>query len=120
LKRAIVLFAHGSRAAAWARPFEEIASRIRSREPSIEVMLAWLEVMKPSLGEALDALAAKQVSSVRVVPVFFGIGGHVREDLPRLVAAARAAHPELQIAVEKPIGEERAITDAIADFISAR
>jgi len=120
LKRAIVLFAHGSREAAWARPFEEIANRIRSRQPSIEVKLAYLEIMKPSLSEALGALAAKEVSSVRVVPVFFGLGGHVREDLPRLVAAARTAHPQLQITLEKPIGEERAVTDAIADFISAR
>ena len=120
MKRAIVLFAHGSREPAWARPFESIAERIRSRNPTVEVSLAYLVVMKPSLPEALRALAAKEVRSVRVVPLFFGLGGHVRDDLPRIAAEARAAHPQIEVILDTPIGEEPAVIEAIAQLISAR
>jgi hypothetical protein len=46
------------------------------------VALAYLE-HGPSLEEAVTALAAKGALSIRVVPLFLGTGGHVRNDLPK-------------------------------------
>ena len=114
----IVLFAHGSRDSGWAKPFEALASQIRARVPAVEVVVAYLEIMKPSLEDAVRALAAKKISSVRIVPVFLAAGGHVREDLPTLVSALRASYPAMDIAVEVPIGEQPAVIEAIAASIS--
>jgi sirohydrochlorin cobaltochelatase len=111
----IVLFAHGSREAEWARPFERIAARLR-REFLVE--LAYLERMKPTLEEAVASLASMGARRVRIVPVFLGEGGHVREDLPKLAAAARARHPGVEIVLEQTIGERQEVTDAIAAVIS--
>jgi sirohydrochlorin cobaltochelatase len=52
------------------------------------------------------------------VPVFLGAGGHVKEDLPRLVARARADHPKVTIRLEAPIGEQSALIEAIAASIA--
>jgi sirohydrochlorin cobaltochelatase len=116
LKSGIVLFAHGSRDPGWSRPFESIAAQLSGK---FLVRVAYLESMQPSLREAVAALAAEGAKSIRVIPVFLGAGGHVKEDLPRLVAAARSAHPGLEIALEKPIGEQQKVLAAIAAVIAA-
>jgi sirohydrochlorin cobaltochelatase len=116
LKEGIVLFAHGSRAPAWSRPFKKIAAQLPKK---FLVRVAYLELMRPSLGEAVKSLAAAGVKKVRVVPLFLGAGGHVRNDLPRLAAHARNAHPGLHVVVEKPIGEQSKVIRAIADAIGA-
>jgi sirohydrochlorin cobaltochelatase len=115
-KEAVVLFAHGSRDPQWARPFENLASSLRGLLQA-PVALAYLESMTPTLAEAIDSLANK-VDSVRVVPVFLGAGGHVKEDLPRLVSAARARHPALKISIDAAIGDQASVIAAIAEAIS--
>ena len=82
------------------------------------VRIAYLEIMQPSLAEAIGTLAAAGVRSVRVIPLFLGAGGHVKEDLPRLVADAAKAHPSVKLRLEKPIGEQPQVIAAIARAIS--
>ena len=60
----------------------------------------------------------KARSAIRIVPVFLGAGGHVKDDLPKLAAAARARHAGVEIVLETTIGERQEITDAIAAVIS--
>ena len=115
MKEGIVLFAHGSRDAEWARPFEKIGSLLARSMPAHAVRVAYLEHMTPSLGEALAELAALGVGSVRVVPLFFGLGGHLKQDLPRLVEEARINLPVL---IESPIGEQPQVIEAIARAIA--
>jgi sirohydrochlorin cobaltochelatase len=115
LKDGIVLFAHGSREPEWARPFERIAARLGSE---FLVELAYLERMKPTLEQAVASLASMGAKRVRIVPLFLGEGGNVREDLPKLAAGARARHPGVEIVLEQTIGERQEVTDAIAAVIS--
>ena len=116
MKSGIVLFAHGSREPQWARPFESLAAAV-SRRAEAPVRLAYLELMQPSLGEAIESLAREGVEEVRIVPVFLALGRHLREDLPRLAAQAREKFPQLKIQVEPPIGEQASVIDAIAAAI---
>ena len=115
MKEGIVLFAHGSREPGWAKPFERIAQQLSAKHP---VQLAYLEQMKPSLDEAVTTLVSRGIKRVRIIPVFLGAGGHVREDLPKLAEAARARHAGVEIVLETTIGERQEITDAIAAVIS--
>jgi len=116
LKQGILLFAHGSRDPQWSRPFESIASRLSQK---FLVTIAYLEMMPPSLDEAVASLAAAGATSIRIVPVFLGQGGHVKEDLPRLVAKAQSAHSGVKLILEKAIGEQPQVIDAIAAAIAA-
>jgi sirohydrochlorin cobaltochelatase len=115
LRDGILLFAHGSREAGWAKPFESIARQLAGE---FLVELAYLEIMKPTLEEAVASLASKGAQRVRIIPLFLGAGGHVREDLPRLAEAARERHAGVEIVLERTIGERAEVTDAIAAVIS--
>ena len=112
MKQGLVLFAHGSRDPGWSKPFEQIAARL---DRQFLVRVAYLEVMRPSLDEAIAELVAAGVGAIRIVPVFLGMGGHVKEDLPRLVAAA---NPPVKITIDPPIGEQAGVIEAIAAAIS--
>jgi sirohydrochlorin cobaltochelatase len=116
LKQGIILVAHGSRDPQWSRPFERIAASVGEKLPAVCIGLAYLEY-GVSLDEAVAALIARGVGSIRVIPLFLGQGAHVKEDLPQLVAAA--TRPGLHIALEKPIGEQAPVIEAIAAAISA-
>ena len=81
-------------------------------------MLAFLELMQPSLRECAASLHAEGVRTLRVVPVFLGVGGHLKNDLPKLVEAIRGDYPDLEITVEPPIGEQPEVIAAIARAIA--
>jgi sirohydrochlorin cobaltochelatase len=115
LKEGIVLLGHGSRDPEWSQPFEKIAVALGKHLPAVSVFLAYLE-HGPSLDEAVTALVAKGALSIRVIPLFLGAGGHVKEDLPELVAQARRAG--VNIVLDKPIGEQPGVIEAIAAAIS--
>lgn len=118
MKEGVVLFAHGSRDPQWSLPFERIAAALAGKLPAACVGLAYLE-NGPSLDEVLAALVAKGAGSIRVVPLFLGQGGHVKEDLPRLVKTAAAAHQGVIVTLDKPIGEQPEVVEAIAAAIAA-
>ena len=82
-------------------------------------MLAFLELMQPSLADCAASLYAEGVRSLRLVPVFLGIGGHLKNDLPAVVAQIRAKFADLQITVEPPIGEQPEVIAAIAKAIAS-
>jgi sirohydrochlorin cobaltochelatase len=117
-RRAIVLFAHGARDPQWARPFRELVAALGERLPGERIVLAFLELMQPSLPDCAAALYGEGVRELRVVPVFLGMGGHLQQDLPKLVAAIKEKHPELAIQVDPPIGEQATVISAIAAAIS--
>ena len=114
MTQAIVLFAHGARDARWAEPFEAVAAQVRAAAPDRPVRLAFLELMPPSLVDAVAGLAAAGATSVDVVPLFLGTGGHLRQDLPRLVDSVRAAYPALVVRLHPAIGEQAAVIEAMA------
>jgi len=86
--------------------------------PGERIVLAFLELMQPSLPACAAALYADGVRNLRVVPVFLGAGGHLREDLPNIVAEIRAKFADLAITVEPPIGEQPEVISAIAKAIA--
>lgn len=114
-RNAIVLFAHGARDPRWAEPFAAVAAAVReSAGADTEVALAFLELMAPTLGERCASLAAKGVRRIDIVPLFLGMGGHLREDLPLLVDAVRAGHPQLDVRLHPAVGERADVIAALA------
>jgi sirohydrochlorin cobaltochelatase len=117
VKEGIVLLAHGSRDPEWSRPFVQLAAMLSRRLPAVEVAVCYLE-HGPSFGEATAALIAKGTGSIRVIPVFLGQGSHVKQDLPRLVAATQRDYPGTPLRLEPAIGEQAQVIEAIAGAIA--
>ena len=115
MKRGLLLFAHGARDPRWALPFNDVARRIREREPTLATELAFLEFMEPDLATAGARLAALGCDRVDVVPLFLGAGGHVRKDLPALMQTLATHHATVQWQLRPAIGEIDSVIAAMAD-----
>jgi len=111
----LLLFAHGARDPAWARPFDAIAERLRAARPGVPLALAYLEFMSPGIEDAAETLAAAGCTRVQVLPLFLGTGGHVRRGVPPLLARLRERHPAVAWCLHEPLGEHAAVLQAIAD-----
>jgi len=116
----IILFAHGARDPEWAAPFRRIAARLHEARPNVPVRLAFLELMQPTLAEAVADLAAEGIARITLVPLFLAQGGHLKEDLPRLLDEIRLSHRGVTIDVTPAIGDSEALTSAIADWALAQ
>ncbi len=114
MNTALILFAHGARDPRWAAPFEAVAALVRVQRPDVPVRLAFLELMQPGLLEAGAELAALGCRQLQVLPLFLGTGGHVRKDLPLLIAALSQACPELSVTLQPAVGEIPGVTTAMA------
>ncbi|MDM0103654.1 CbiX/SirB N-terminal domain-containing protein [Variovorax sp. J22R24] len=110
----IVLFAHGSRDERWRAPVEAVARRVAELDPSARVACAYLELIEPDLRTAAARLVEAGVDAVRVIPLFLGMGKHVREDLPRLLEDLRALHPAVSFSLKSAVGEEPDVIELLA------
>ena len=115
----LLLFAHGARDPMWARPFEAVARACRAQRGDDRVQLAFLEFMSPGMVAAGRQLAAAGCQAVDVVPLFLGAGGHVRKDIPVLLAELQAAHPDVRWALRPAVGEADAVVQAMAQVALA-
>jgi sirohydrochlorin cobaltochelatase len=113
---AIILFAHGARDERWAEPFARIVSKVRAAAPGLLIELAYLEHLEPSLDQAARRLAKLGATTIRVVPLFLGRGGHLRVDVPRLITAAGASLTGVAIELAPSAGEDDAVIDALAAY----
>jgi len=113
-KQGLLLFAHGARDPNWAVPFESVAGIIRQQRPGLPVELAFLEFMGPTVTQAGQRLAALGCTQVAVVPLFLGAGGHVRKDLPALLADLAQAHPDVAWQLQPAVGEIDSVITAMA------
>ena len=115
--QAIILFAHGARDPDWAAPFNIINSSCRRRGRMLQVELAFQDFMTPTLEQAVAQCAARGARRVVLVPLFMAQGGHLKQDLPRMVGKIREQHPQLEVRVTPAIGDAPEILQAISDWV---
>lgn len=113
---ALVLFAHGARDPEWANPLNRVRAAILDQEPQRRVELAFLEFMSPNLVEAVEALVRDGCDDIVVVPMFLAQGGHVKRDVPAMIATLERTHPALRLRLATPVGEADAVIRAMAAY----
>jgi sirohydrochlorin cobaltochelatase len=72
--------------------------------------------MEPSLIAAIADLKIHEVDDITIVPVFFGQGGHLRNDYPVLLQGCRSQFPEINLKTTPAVGESDSVLQAIIDF----
>jgi len=117
MKSALVLFAHGARDAQWSEPFRAMQKAVASRRPDLTVKLAFLEIMQPSLGDCVAALAGDGHQRIVIAPLFLAQGGHLKKDLPRLLKELGMKLPAVDVSVLPPIGEVTELLNAISEWL---
>ena len=115
--KAIVLFGHGARDPQWAEPMQRLQQILLASLQNLRVELAFLELMEPSLPAIVASLVGSGVSSIQVVPIFFGRGGHLKNDFPVLMQELKTAHPYIDISNTDAVGQWDTVWMAIAQEI---
>ena len=113
---AIIFFGHGARDVRWREPFDRLKAMWQAQHPTIAVELAFLEMMQPSLEEAVTTLVSQGVTRIKVIPIFFGQGGHLRNDFPLLLDECRKQFKNITLSTTPAVGEDLSVLQAIVDF----
>lgn len=117
-RSALVLFAHGARDPQWAEPFRAISARVAAERKDLTVTLAFLELQPPSLADAITELAGSGHTTIHIAPLFMAQGGHLKQDVPRLLAEIHERRPALTIALLPALGDVPGLRDAIAGWLA--
>lgn len=112
----IIFFGHGARDMRWREPFDRLCELWRDQHTEIQVEPAFLELMEPSLEAAVLSLVNQGAHAIKIIPVFFGQGGHLRNDFPLLLQACQESFPNIHLSATQAVGEDIAVLQAIIDF----
>jgi sirohydrochlorin ferrochelatase len=119
VKRALLLVDHGSREPEAQASLARLAVELRRRAPGLAVYVAHLELVPPTIAEAIAACAADGVGELVVHPFFLAPGRHASKDVPAQVTAAAAAHPGVRVELTPPFGSAAGIADLILATLPA-
>jgi sirohydrochlorin ferrochelatase len=110
---ALVLLGYGSPDPRVAEVSAQIRTALRTIRPALDVEVAFLDHCPPNAPQVVDALVARGVSEVVLVPLLLSDAFHAQVEVPAVVAAISAAHPEIRVSAARPIGPEAALLSVI-------
>lgn len=115
----VLVCGHGSRDEEAVDEFALVAEGVRDRLPQYEVESGFLEFARPTLPEALDALAARGVTDILAVPGMLFAAGHAKNDIPSVLNRYQARHAGVRIRYGRELAIEPRLLRAAADRIEA-
>jgi sirohydrochlorin cobaltochelatase len=115
---AVILIAHGARDARWVEPFSELRRLLAERLAPRTVALAFMEFAPPTFAQVVDEVHRGGARRILVTPVFLSGGGHVANDIPKLVEIERRRYADATFVVSGAIGEEREVAAGMLDAIA--
>jgi sirohydrochlorin cobaltochelatase len=71
----------------------------------------------PTIADAIDDLVARGARRLIAVPYFLQLGGHVAEDLPATIDAARQRHTGAEIILTEHLGYDALLVEVIAERV---
>lgn len=109
-RTAILILGHGSRVPRANAEFEALVAAFRARRPDLDVGHAYIELAAPLLADALAAAAAR-ADRVVLLPLFLLTAGHLKDDVPAALAAARGASPRVRFDAARALGVVHRMTE---------
>jgi sirohydrochlorin cobaltochelatase len=102
-RRGVLLVGHGTRDPRGAAEFHIVAEALASRlDDPLEA--CFLELAEPTIHQGVARLAARAIDVLDVVPAMLLAAGHVKRDIPGVVAAAVvAAGADASVRVAEPL-----------------
>jgi sirohydrochlorin cobaltochelatase len=116
MKTGVMVCGHGSRDVEAVREFESVAAGISERLPHYHVESGFLEFARPVIRDGLDRLRESGHDRVLAVPGMLFAAGHAKNDIPSVLNAYQAQHPNMEILY----GRELAIDAKLLGAAEAR
>jgi sirohydrochlorin cobaltochelatase len=107
-RRGVMVVGHGTADPVGAEETRQVARQVAGLMPGVPVELGFLEVIGPTIGDAVAALAGRGCTEVVVAPLLLFAAGHARRDVPEAVRDAAAA-AGVRAAQAEPLGCHEAV-----------
>ena len=116
---ALLIVAHGSRRQESNEEVRRLANRIAENAgPAFDMVVsAFLEISSPQIDSAIADLVDSGATEIKVFPYFLSAGTHVVNDIPRLLAEAKEAFPNVRIELLPHMGALQGISTLIINQI---
>lgn len=101
---AVLLIGHGTRLPAGVAEFHTLADQLQQALPDRTCLAGFLELVEPDLPEALERLWRQGFRRVTALPALLLAAGHVKNDIPAILHAFQAEHPEMRITFGADLG----------------
>ncbi len=113
--KALLLVAHGSRAATANDEIRRLAERVAAVVDGDydAVVPAFLEMAEPNIHQGIERCAELGADAIVVVPYFLAGGRHVTRDIPAEIDCARAGHPQISIEIGGYVGASDAMPELV-------
>ena len=115
---AVILFSHGSLLCGAGEALLAQASRIHERGIAPIVEVGYLNYSEPPFANTITQVVSAGATRILVIPYFLVPGKFVKADLPKAVAAAQSAYPDVAFIVADAIGFDARLADALIDSAS--
>ncbi len=114
--KAILLIDHGSRRAAANEMMDCMANLVQALAGSgVIVRFAHMELAEPSIEAGVRSCAHAGATELICFPYMLSPGKHSTGDIPRLVAAAAASFPQLDVRVTRAFGVHEKLAELILE-----
>ena len=117
IKPAVLLLGHGSRLLEANESMYRVASDLRATQQYLTVECAFLEINAPDIPAGLTNCQEAGATQIIVIPYFLHLGRHVKEDLPRIIAAWQNQNPSPQVILGQPFGYSPRLVELVQDRI---
>jgi precorrin-8X/cobalt-precorrin-8 methylmutase len=109
----LILIGHGSKLPHNQENLEKLAEILRARSGFKLVEIAFMIRNTPTIPEAIDSLAKKNVSKIVLVPVFLAPGVHTTQEIPEMIDVkkeqAQLSKKGIELFYGEPIGADECI-----------
>jgi sirohydrochlorin cobaltochelatase len=117
---AVLLCGHGSRDPEAIGEFEAAAAALQRRlSGAHEFASGYLEFARPTIGDALAALAARGARRILAIPAMLFAASHVKNDLPWEINTFTAANPGIAVQFGRDLAIDPKLLVAAAERIAA-
>jgi len=114
----LILVAHGSRDPRWRGSIHALAEAVSHEVQGEDVAVAFMQFDGPKLAEVVQEGMRKGDHSFRLLPLFMASAGHVDKDIKPMVEELAGAHPEIQLHLMTPVGEDRLFPSFVVDILA--
>lgn len=112
---AILLIAHGSRRQEANADLVELAERMRTERPEMDVQIGYLELAEPTIPDGAAQCVQNGASRVYLLPYFLSAGTHVVNDLNDFCRDFKATYAGVEFYVCQPLGLHPYMTKILSE-----
>ena len=112
--KAVLLIDHGSRRDAANEMMDCMANLVQAMAGTdVIVRYAHMELAEPSIAAGVESCVQAGATELIVFPYMLSPGKHSTADIPRMVAEAADAHPELDVRITSAFGVHEKLAELI-------